>query len=377
MMLIWTIARKEFIHIRRDPRTLAFIIVMPIMMLLLWGYAVNFDLKNISLAVVDYDRTPASRDFLQTMTAGGYFLISDHYDSADDLDRVLDLRLARVGVVIPAGFQRDLERGETTSIQFLFDGSDGNMANIAYGYVNAFSNSYTLKRYRLRMTEAGLEPPKILPNIQVKNRYWYNPELKSDYFIVSGSIAIIMMMIGAVITSLTLVNEKESGTIEQLIVSPIKPYQIILGKVLPFVFLSFVALILVLTAAYWVFGLPLRGSLVELLMLSLVYLIGVLGIGILVSSIVSDMSSAMILAMLLSMLPSVFLSGFVFPIRNMPLPLQWLTYIVPARYFLHILRGIYLKGIGVEILWTEVLFLMGFAVLVFGFAATRFRKRLD
>jgi ABC-2 type transport system permease protein len=375
--LIWTIARKEFIHIRRDPRTLSFIVVMPIMMLLLWGFAVNFDLKDISLAVVDYDRTPASREFLASMTAGSYFFIADYYGSMDDLERVLDLRKAQVGVVIPPGFQRDLARGETADIQFLFDGSDGNMANIAYGYVNAFSNGYALKQFRRRMIDAGLHPPKIMPTVQVKNRYWYNPELKSSYFIVSGSIAIIMMMIGAVVTSLTLVNEKESGTIEQLIVSPIKSYQTILGKVLPFVVLSFVALILVLTAAYWIFGLSLKGSLIELLMMSLIYLIGVLGIGILVSTIVDDMSSAAMLAMLMSMLPSVFLSGFVFPIRNMPLPLQWLTYIVPARYFLQILRGIYLKGIGMEILWSEGVFLLGFAVLVFGVAAARFKKRLD
>ena len=377
MRLIWTIAKKEFIHIRRDLRTMAFIVIMPIMMLLLWGFAVNFDLKNISLAVVDYDKSPASREFLQTFTAGGYFRITGYYDSIGEIDEVLDLRTARVGVVIPSGFQRGLARGETTSIQFLVDGSDGNMANIAYGYITGASNIYTLKKFRQRMVASGFEPPKVLPNVQVKNRYWYNPELKSSHFIVSGSIAIIMMMIGAVVTSLTLVNEKESGTIEQLIVSPIKPYQMILGKVLPFVFLSFIALILVLITAYWTFGLALKGNIYELLLMSLVYLVGVLGIGILVSAIVSDMSSAMLLAMLISILPSVFFSGFVFPIRNMPLPLQWLTYIVPARYFLSVLRGIYMKGIGVEILWIEGLFLAGFALLVFGFAATRFKKRLD
>ena len=377
MRLIWTIAKKEFIHIRRDPRMMAFIVVMPIMMLILWGFGVNFDLNNIGLAVVDYDRTPASREFLDSLTSGEYFYIVDRYDSVRELDEVLDMRKARVGVVVPAGFQRDLARGETTNIQFLVDGSDGNMANIAYGYVTGASNTYTLKKFKQRMTDAGLEPPRVMPTVQVRNRYWYNPELKSSSFIVSGSIAIIMMMIGAIVTSLTLVNEKESGTIEQLIVSPIKPYQMILGKVLPFVFLSFIALILVLMAAYWAFGLALKGSLFQLLLISLVYLVGVLGIGILVSSLVSDMSSAMILAVVISMLPSVLLSGFVFPIRNMPLPLQWLTYIVPARYFLVVLRGIYLKGIGLEILWTEVLFLVGFALLVFGFASTRFKKRLD
>jgi ABC-2 type transport system permease protein len=377
MRLILTIAAKEFIHIRRDPRTLAFIIVMPIMMLILWGFGINFDLKHIGMAVVDFDKTPASREFLDSLTASGYFRIQDYYNSPKELDRVIDTRGARVGVVIPAGFQRDLERGETARIQFFLDGSDGNMANIAYGYIQAVSNGYTIDKLRERLVKAGMEPPRVLPSVQVKNRFWYNPELKSSYFIVSGSIALIMMMIGALITSLTLVNEKESGTIEQLIVSPIRPYQILLGKILPYVILSFAALLLVLIAAYYVFSLELKGDIVQLLLLSLVYLVGVLGIGLFVSSLVSDMSSAMLFALLLSMLPSVFFSGFVFPIRNMPLLLQLFTYLVPARYFLRILRGIYLKGIGIEILWGEVLFLIGFAVLVFGFAATRFKKRLD
>ena len=377
MKLIWTIAVKEFIHIRRDPRTMAFIIFLPIMLLVIWGYGINFDLKNISLAVVDYDRTPASREFLEAMTAGGYFYVDAYHDSIRELDRLLDLRAARACVVIPRGFQRDLERGETASVQFLLDGSDGNTAAIAYGYIAAVSNGYALGKLRERMVAAGLEPPRVMPTVQVKNRYWYNPELESANFIVSGSIAIILMMIGAVVTALTLVQEKESGTIEQLIVSPVRPYQVILGKVLPYLFLCFVALLLVLVAAYWVFGLELKGSLMQLLMMAVVYVFGVLGIGILVSALVDDMSTAMLLAMLLSLMPSVFFSGFVFPIRNMPLPLQLITYLVPARYFLRIVRGIYLKGIGIEILWVEVLFLVAFAMLVFGFAATRFKKKLD
>ena len=377
MRMIWTIAMKEFIHIRRDPRSMAFIVVMPIMMLILWGFAINFDLRDISLAVVDYDHTPASREFISSMTAGGYFYVKSTHDSISELDKVLDLAQARVGVVIPAGFQSDLRGGDTASIQFLLDGSDGNMANIAFGYVTAVSNRFALEWMRDRIAATGVTPPEILPTVQVKNRFWYNPELKSSHFIISGSIAIIMMMIGAIVTALTIVNEKESGTIEQLIVSPIKSWQIILGKALPYLLLCFVALILVLVAAYFIFGLELKGSLPQLLLISLIYIFGVLGIGIFASSVVNDMSSAMLIAFLLSILPSIMLSGFVFPIRNMPLPIQLITYLVPARYYLRALRGYYLKGIGMEILWGEVLFLVIFAVLVFGFAATRFRKRID
>jgi len=185
MRLIWTLAMKEFIHIRRDPRTMAFIIFLPIMMLIILGYGVNFDLKDISLAVVDYDRTPASREFLEEMTASGYFYIDAYYDSIRELDRLLDLRAARAGVVIPRGFQRDLERGETASVQFLLDGSDGNTAAIAYGYIAAVSNGYTLDKLRERMVAAGLEPPRVMPTVQVKNRYWYNPELKLSLIHIS------------------------------------------------------------------------------------------------------------------------------------------------------------------------------------------------
>ena len=377
MRMIWTIAMKEFIHIRRDPRSMAFIVVMPIMMLILWGFAINFDLRDISLAVVDYDHSAASREFISEMTSGGYFYVKSTHESIRELDNVLDLAQARVGVVIPAGFQRDLRGGGTASIQFLLDGSDGNMATIAYGYVTAVSNRFALEWMRDRIAATGATPPEILPTVQVKNRFWYNPELKSSHFIISGSIAIIMMMIGAIVTALTIVNEKESGTIEQLIVSPIKSWQIILGKVLPYLLLSFVALILILIGAYYIFGLELKGSLPQLLLISVIYIFGVLGIGIFASSIVDDMSSAMLIAFLVSILPSIMLSGFVFPIRNMPLPIQLLSYLVPARYYLKILRGFYLKGIGVELLWGEVIFLVVFALLVFGFAATRFRKRID
>jgi len=377
MRLIWTIALREFTHIRRDPKTLAMIIFMPLMLMIIYGYGINFDVKDIRLAVVDYDRTAASRDFIDSMTAGGYFVINSYPESIRELDRILDLREARVGVVIPPGFQRDLETGETAKAQFIIDGSDGNTAGIAYGYINALSNGYALEKMRARMISAGLQPPKVLPNLQVRSRFWYNPELKNSNFIIPGIIAVIMMIIGSVVTSLTLVEEKENGTFEQLIVSPIKPYQIILGKVAPYAILSFIALLLILVAARFLFDLDIKGSLPQLLMMATVYLIGVLGTGILVSALVDNSESAMLASMMMTLLPSILLSGFVFPIRNMPFVLQLLSHLVPARYFLRIMRGIYLKGIGIDILWGEVLFLVFFAVLVFGFAISRFKKRLD
>lgn len=376
MNTLFTIARKEFLHIRRDRKTLAFLVVMPLMLLIIYGYGINFDVRDIRIAIVDYDRTAASREFIDSMTASGYFVINQRLDDMHAVDRVIDLREARVGVIIPPGFQRDLARGTTSPIQFVIDGSDGNTAGIAYGYIAAMTNGYNLKLLRDRMAERGVDPA-LLPIVDVKSRFWFNQELKSSNFIVPGIIAIIMMMIGAVATTLTLVTEKENGTMEQLIVSPVKPWQIIFGKLAPYVVISFLALIVVICAAWLLFGLWIAGSLPLLLLLAVVYLICVLGLGIFVSSITSDMSSAMMLSMMITMLPSILLSGFVFPIRNMPEVLQALSYVVPARYFLRIIRGIYLKGIGIEFLWTEVIFLLLFALVVFGFSIRRFRKRLD
>lgn len=377
MKSIFTIARKEFMHIRRDPRTMAFITIMPIMLLIIYGYGINYDVRDIRIAVVDHDRSQASREFIDTMTASGYFVINTYCRTEKELDRTIDYRIARVGVVIPPDFESDLKSGKTAAIQFLIDGSDGNTANIAYGYLNALTNGFNLKYLRDRVESLGSAVPHIAPSIEIKSRFWFNPELKSSNFIVPGVIAIIMMITGSIATALTLVVEKDRGTIEQLIVSPIRPYQIVIGKLVPYVVLSFIALLVVMLVAYFLFDLPVKGNIFQLLLLGAVYLICVLGIGIFVSTVANDMSTAMLLSMLISMLPSILLSGFVFPIRNMPAILQFISLFVPARYFLRIIRGIYLKGIGINLLWTETLFLIGFAVIVFGFAISRFRKRLD
>lgn len=377
MKSIFTIARKEFMHIRRDPRTMAFIIVMPIMLLIIYGYGINYDVRDIRIAVVDHDKSEASREFIDSMTASGYFINNAYCGTSEELDRLIDYRIARVGVIIPPDFDSDLKSGKTASIQFIIDGSDGNTANIAYGYLTALTNGYNLKYLRQRVVSTGYAEARITPSIEIKSRFWFNPELKSSNFIVPGVIAIIMMITGSVATALTLVVEKDRGTIEQLIVSPIRPYQIVIGKLVPYVVLSFIALLVVMMVAYFLFDLPVKGNLFQLLLLGAVYLICVLGIGIFVSTVANDMSTAMLLSMLISMLPSILLSGFVFPIRNMPAILQFISLFVPARYFLRIIRGIYLKGIGINLLWTETLFLIGFAVIVFGFAISRFRKRLD
>ena len=376
MKTIFTFARKEFIHIRRDPKTMAFIVFMPLMLLVLYGYGINYDVRDIQLAIVDYDSSSVSREFIDSMTAGGYFVINEYCESSSELNEILDLRKARVGVVIPPDFKKNIVSGKTATVQFLIDGSDGNTANIAYGYINALTNGFNLTFLKQRLASRGIDA-EVIPAIDVKSRFWFNPELKSSNFIVPGIIAIIMMIIGSVATALTLVTEKENGTFEQLIVSPAAPYQIIFGKLMPYIVLSFVALLVVVLFAYFLFDLPIKGNPLDLFLLAIIYLICVLGIGILVSSLTHDMSSAMLMSLMLSLLPSILLSGFVFPIRNMPMILQWISLTVPARYFLRIIRGIYLKAVGIDVLLNEVFFLSVFAFIVFGIAIMRFKKRLD
>lgn len=377
MKILLAIAWKEYLHIKRDPKTLAFIIVMPIMLLIIYGYGIKFDVEDIKVSVVDYDRTPDSRAFTDSLTANPYFRLISFRDNADQLFEDLNYRRALVGVVIPRGYAKDLALpGTPAQVQFLIDGSDGNTATIAYGYLVNLTNQLNMDRLKLVINDlAGM--PIAVPPVDLQSRYLYNPDLESTNFIVPGIIAIILMIIGPVATTLTIVREKENNTIEQLVVSRASSTQIVLGKLVPYIVLSCIAVVLVIVAAVFLFNLQIKGSLIELALMTLVYLVGVLGIGIWVSSLFSSMAPAMLASMMITMLPSIILSGFVFPIRNMPEILQWLSTVVPARYFIIIMRGIYLKGVGIEVLWPQLLFIGIFGLVVFTFSIALFRKRLD
>jgi len=374
---IFAIARKEFLKIRRDRRTLAYIIILPLFMLLLYGFGIRFDVTSVTVAILDYDRSQASRDFLERFFTSGYFVRVADTHSYSQIEDFLNSGRCRLGVVIPPDFGRKITLREKTKVQTLVDGTDSNTASIALGYFTSIAQTYSVELILDRLRHITYPPPFDIPAVNVESRVWYNPDLKSSHFIVPGIIAIIMMLIGAIMTAITIVQEKEMGSIEQLIVSPVRPVELVIGKIIPYILLAMLDMMLIVTMAYLVFGVPVKGSLILLFFMALLYLTNVLGIGVLVSTLTDTVQSAMLFAFLLSLLPSILLSGFVFPIENMPAVLQALSYVVPARYFLEIIRGIYLKGTGLSAFWPQVVFLNVFAIVLLTISTLRFKKRLD
>ena len=362
------IMRREFIDVLRDRRSLILTFLYPITMLIMYGYGIRFDVDNVQLTVLDRSETPPSRALVLDLVSSGYFRLVRHAADERDVERDLMTDRARAAVVIPYDFADRLEVGEPTAVQVLIDGSDSNTATIAQGYALAIVNGFDARR------RAG---PDAHPLIEVQSRVWYNPELRSVNFIVPGVIAVIMMIVGAILTALSIVKEKERGTLEQILVSPIRPVEMIIGKIVPYVIIALIDLAIIIAAGYVLFAVPIKGSLAALALFSLLYLICALGVGVFVSTVADTMQNAMLLAIFLSLLPSVLLSGFVFPIEYMPLPIQAVTYLFPGRYFVDAIRGIYLKGVGLSVLWPDALLLVAFGTGIVALSISRFRERLD
>ena len=360
----FTIAKKELTHILRDRRTLAQVVMMPLMMLVLYGYGIRFDVTNITMAVWDQDHGPESRDFMEKVMASGKFIWKEQAGGYGDITRALDSGEARIAVVFPPDFSARLHAGQTVPLQMLVDGTESNTAGIALGYLNAIALNWNAGRVQIK------------PPIALQERVWYNPELKSSFFVVPGIIAIVLMMIGSMLTAQTITREKQRGTIEQLVVSPVGRYELIVGKLLPYVGIAFFDMLLVIAAGYVLFSVPIVGSFPLLMAMGALYLVGILGIGVFASSLADTQETAMLLVVVMSLLPSIMLSGFVFPIESMPRFVQGITYFVPARYFLVIIRAIYLKGVGIGVLWRPALFLVGFDIFMIWVAAGRFKKRI-
>ena len=367
--------RKEFLQFRRDPKMLAMILVAPIVQLILLGYAANFDVEIVHTAVFDQDKSETSRLFIEKFRSSGYFAVDNYVENYNQLQKLVDGADVILGIVIPDNFQNKINRNEQATVQAIFDASDGNNASISAGYVQAVISDYSQKILIERMTLSGKGVKSYLP-IQAEIRVWYNPELKTRNFMVPGIVGLLLMLITLILTSLAVVKEKEIGTLEQLIVTPIKPYQLILGKLIPFAILGFIAVILVLTAMSVVFGISVRGNILFLFFTTFIYILSTLGLGLFVSTISKTQQQAMMLAIFTIMLPMVFLSGFTFPIENMPEAIQYVTYLIPLRYFMTIIRGIILKGTGPADLWIESLMMLiiGFTILVL--SAYRLRKTL-
>ena len=373
---IWTIMRKEFIEIWRDPRSLGFVLSMPVLMLMLYGYGISSDVKRVPLVVYDRDRTPAARELLRRFTSTEYFVVTARVDGLRELRLAIDRGQAKVGLLIPEDFGKNLSAGRPASIQFVVDGSDSNTANIAIGNISAIGRSTELFPRDLR-PQVYLAPKHTnLEPIELRTWIWYNPELKSSNFLVPGLTAVILMMLAAILTSLTVAREWERGTMEGLIASPLHAHELMIGKILPYVVIGVVDVVFILLVAVFWFRVPLRGNLSLLMVSSTIFLLGALGIGLFISAATKNQQVAFQLSLLATMLPSLLLSGFFYPIENMPPVLRAVTYLIPARYFLVVIRGIFLKGVGLSVLWQELLFLSAFAIFMLVASSAKFKKRL-
>jgi ABC-2 type transport system permease protein len=369
---ILSIVRKEFLHIIRDPRTLAVMFLIPIVQLLLLGYAATTDVKHLTTAVMDQDRTSRSRDLVEAYGTSGYFDITRYVGSEKEMARAMDEGVVRAGLLIPAGYEDSLGRGEKVSVGFVIDGSDPTVANTALAAAQGVGQAQSLEVVR-RVLGPRME---AAPGIDVQPRVWYNPGMESANFMIPGLIGMILQMLTMLFTAMAIVREREQGTIEQLIVTPIRPAELIIGKVAPYVVIAFWDLLEILAIGVWWFGVPIHGSVPLLLELACVFLLTSLGLGILISTVSKTQQEAMMLTFFI-MLPSIFLSGYFFPIDAMPRLLQYASKAIPLTYILIIVRAIILKGVGFQVLARDVAALALFGGVVLTLATARFRKRLE
>jgi ABC-2 type transport system permease protein len=368
------IAWKEFVQIVRDPRSLALAVSIPALLLLLFGYALTLDVDHIPTIIYDLDRTPASRDLSNRFSGTKYFQVLAYAESYPQLQEKLDSGQVLMGLVIPADFSRDLQADRQTSIQVLIDGTDANTATIALGYASAIVSLYSQEVIRQKMNRLGVG--KISPPIEPRIRIWFNPDLESKNFIVPGLIAVIMVILAAILTSGTVAREWERGTMEQLISTPIRNAELVLGKLIPYFVIGLLDLSLSVLMGRFLFGVPLRGSGFLLFSLAGLFLLGAICQGVVVSIMAKNQLLSSQVSIFLSYLPTFILSGFIYPIDNMPKLIQFITYVFPSRYVVSILKGIFSKGVGLEILWLEGFLLAVYASIMILWALNRFQKRI-
>jgi ABC-2 type transport system permease protein len=370
-----SLIRKEFIQIIRDPRTLAMTFIMPVVMMFLLGYAATNDVRNIALVVLDQDQTPASRRLIDAYRIADYFTIAQPVDSEEELRDLIDRNAARAGLIIPPGYGRELAGWRSAQVAFVLDGSDPTVASTALAAAQLIGQSLSTQTSIERMEARGQAVVTQQP-IDIRTQVWFNPGLISAYYMVPAMIGIILQYLTTMLTATSIVRERERGTIEQLIVTPLRSWELIVGKLMPYVLIAFLNTIEVLTIGVVLFHVPINGDLLLLLVLTGLFLVTTLGIGLLISTIANTQQEAMLTTMF-TLLPSIFLSGFFFPLAAMPVWLQVISYAIPLRYFLIIARGIVLKGVGLSALWPEVVALSIFALVVMSAAVRRFRKSLD
>ena len=368
------VSRKEFLHIRRDPRSLGLGIAIPMLLLFLFGYALTLDVDRVPLTVWDRSTTPASREFISQFSGSRFFTLKQVADSYRSIEQAIDTREVAIALVIPADFAR-IQAGRSATVQVLLDGSDATKASLTSAYAETVARTYNRDILLKETRRSGMTPPA--PALDLRPRVWYNADLLSRNAIVPGLIAIIMMVIAALLTSLTVAREWETGTMEQVIATPLTPAELVVGKLIPYFAIGMFDLALAVPAGRFVFAVPLRGSLLLLLGESVIFLIGALAFGMFLGIVTRSQLLASQLALVGTVLPAFLLSGFIFPIDNMPAPIQVITHLITARYFVEMLRGIYLKESGLAILAASTILLLLYDVLVVTLSIRKFRKKIE
>ncbi len=358
---IRAIALKEIRQLKRDTRMLFVLFVFPIVLLVIFGYAISFDVHHIKMVVYDQDKSFDSRSFVQMLTSSSYFDLVGYIDNENQIKKILDEKRAQCVIVFPKDMSRKLYSNQKAKLQILIDGVDGNTATIIQNYLNYATQSYSQKFISRVLAVSG---GKAYSPIDLEPAFWFNPDLSSTFFLVPGLIAMILILTAVVSISLSIVREKEKGTIEQINVSPLSSLELLIGKTIPYTIISLMITAFILIAGYFLFGVPVKGSIFLLFLTTLLFLFASLNLGILVSSIADSQQVAFQMATLVSLLPSTLLSGFIFPIESMPLPIQILTNVTPSKFFLIILRDILLKGVGLEAFWDQVIYLIIFSAVL-------------
>lgn len=376
MRVLWRMIVKELLQLRQDKKLIPTLFVGPLLQLLALGYAANLDVSDIPTLVVDQDRTRESRALVLRFTGSGYFRVVGACDTVDQVEPWLVDNRAQVALVIPAGYGEDVAASRPPRLQVLADGTDSNSAVVGLGYASRIIGELGASLAERRLLQNPVRRPPA-GRIDLAPRIFYNPDLRSRWFYVPAVVAMVLMLVTMILPSMAVVREKEIGTLEQIMVTPLRSWQLILGKLAPFVVIGLLDMLLVTGAARVLLGVPLRGSLLLLTALTLLFLLSTLGLGLLVSTLVATQQQAMMFSAFVLMVPMIYLSGLIFPIENMPVLFQHVSLLIPVRYYAVILRGIFLKGSGWGVLWPQALALLAIGSVVIALAALRFRKRLD
>lgn len=378
MNLLLNFIKKEFLQFSRDKKMFAVILIAPVVQLIFLGYAATLDVTNVKTAVWDQDKSFTSRDFISKYEKSGYFTMEYYVSDYDEIKELVDNGKVLMAIVIPRDFEKDILSGKGTELQTIFDGSDGNKALIAAGYSIQITSTFSAKILNSTVERKGLKDAiASIPQITAETRVWYNPDLVTRKYMLPAIVGLLIMIVTINLTSLAIVKEKEIGTFEQLIVTPLKPYQIIIGKFIPFSLMGLVTITIVLTVMRYWFKINVEGSVLLLYLAAILFMLSTLSLGLFVSTISKTQQQATMTAVFGIMMPMIYLSGFAFPIENMPQWVQYITYIIPLRYFITIVRGIILKGVGLESLQYEFAALLGFGLLLLIISSLRFRKKLE